>query len=72
MGCGANLGPIGLIRSKVACALPVIGTQEMFCLEHRKCLVWNTENALLGAHECFACDKGNLVFAIEETYDDSS
>ena len=43
-----------------------------FCLEHRKCLVWNTGNALLGAHECLACNKGNLVFAIEETYDDSS
>ena len=50
----------------------VRGTQEFFCVEHRKGFVWNTGNVLLGAQECLACNKGNLVFAIEETYDDSS
>ena len=50
----------------------VRGTQKLFYEEHRKCLVWNTGNALRGAQECLVCNKGNLVFAIEETYDDSS
>ena len=48
------------------------GTQEVSCLEHRKCFVGSTGNALRGAHECFACNRGSLVFAVEETYDDSS
>ena len=46
-----NLGMIGRICKKVACAFLASGTHEMSCLQHRECLAWNTRNVLRGTQE---------------------
>ena len=57
----------------------LLGAQEMLCVEHRKCFAWSTGSVLFGTQEmlCFEHTNvllatGNLVFAVGETYDDSS
>ena len=66
----SNPGTIGF-RQKVACALLVSGTQEMFCLQRRECGAWKTVHAVRGTRgmscvehtECLACNTQNVLRA---------